>query len=101
MRAQDYVAAVKGGALFPKGARDYSGAALTSPGETTELWARLDPGNYIVICWNADHARTRNVHPFVATAPVRTTTSLRRPMPCCAWSTSASNWRRRCTRARR
>lgn len=64
MRAKDYVAAVKAGALFPEGAKDYSGAALTSPGETTELWTRLDPGNYIIICWNGDHARTRGVHAF-------------------------------------
>jgi len=64
MRAQDYVAAVKAGALFPEGALDYSGAGLTSPGEKTELWTRVDPGNYIVICWNANHARTRKVHPF-------------------------------------
>jgi hypothetical protein len=34
--AQDYFVAVKAGALFPAGALDYSGAALTSPGETTE-----------------------------------------------------------------
>jgi hypothetical protein len=57
-----YLAAVRNGALFPPGARDYSGAALTSPGETTELWLRLDPGEYVVICWNGDHARTRAAH---------------------------------------
>ena len=68
MRAQDYVDAVKSGELFPKGALDYSGAALTSPGETTELWTRVDPGNYIIICWNAGHARTRSVHPFTVVA---------------------------------
>jgi hypothetical protein len=68
MRAEDYVAAVKAGALFPEGAQDYSGAALTSPGETTELWTRVDAGNYIVICWNADHARTRGVHAFTVVA---------------------------------
>src|SRR5262245_19029104 len=32
MTARDYVAAVQGGALFPEGARDYSGPGLTSPG---------------------------------------------------------------------
>src|SRR4029077_20605901 len=31
MSPQDYVAAVKGGALFPKGAVDCSGPGLTSP----------------------------------------------------------------------
>ena len=67
MRARDYVAAVKAGSLFPEGALDYSGAGLTSPGETTELWTRLDPGQYIVICWNAGHASTRRVHPFTVT----------------------------------
>ena len=32
MNAEDYVAAVKKGSLFPKGALDYSGPGLTSPG---------------------------------------------------------------------
>ena len=68
MRAEDYVAAVKAGSLFPEGALDYAGAGLTSPGEMTELWTRLDPGQYIVICWNAGHASTRRVHPFTVTA---------------------------------
>jgi hypothetical protein len=63
--AEDYVAQVKRGALFPTGGLDYSGPGLTSPGESTELWARLDPGNYILICWNDGHAATRPVHPFV------------------------------------
>ncbi|HET7063431.1 MAG TPA: hypothetical protein VFI49_04080 [Rudaea sp.] len=49
MRAEDYVAAVKAGSLFPEGGLDYSGAGLTSPGQTAELWTRLDPGRYIVI----------------------------------------------------
>src|SRR5438445_11387527 len=34
MTANDYVAAVKAGSLFPEGALDYSGSGLTSPGET-------------------------------------------------------------------
>jgi hypothetical protein len=66
MRAEDYVAAVNSGSLFPEGGRDYSGAGLTSPGEATELWTRLDPGRYIVICWN-HHATIRRVHPFTVT----------------------------------
>src|SRR6476620_11203226 len=41
--AEDYVAQVKRGALFPTGGRDYSGPGLTSPGESTEVWTRLDP----------------------------------------------------------
>jgi len=64
MDAAGYVAAVKAGSLFPKGALDYSGPGLTSPGETTELWLRVDPGRYILICWNDDHARSTPVHPF-------------------------------------
>ena len=46
----DYVAAVKGGSLFPEGALDYSGPGLTSPGKTAEMWLRVDPGHYIIIC---------------------------------------------------
>lgn len=62
--ANDYVAAVKGGSLFPEGALDYSGPGLTSPGETVELWLRVDPGQYILICWNSGHATSTAVHSF-------------------------------------
>lgn len=64
MSPNDYVVAVKRGALFPKGAVDCSGPGLTSPGEKTEIWLRLDPGQYVLICWNEGHARTRAAHPF-------------------------------------
>jgi hypothetical protein len=64
MSADDYVAAVKKGSLFPQGALDYSGPGLTSPGETAEMWLKVDPGQYIIICWNDGHAKTTPVHPF-------------------------------------
>src|SRR6266436_7798134 len=64
MTANDYVAAVKAGSLFPEGALDYSGPGLTSPGETAEIWLKVDPGQYIIICWNSGHAKTTPVHPF-------------------------------------
>ena len=65
MSPSDYVAEVKRGSLFPKGAVDCSGPGLTSPGEKTEMWLRLEPGQYILICWNDGHARTRSAHPFI------------------------------------
>jgi hypothetical protein len=55
---------VKSGNSFPSGALDYSGAGLTAPGEHIEMWLKLDPGNYILICWNANHATTVPVHTF-------------------------------------
>ena len=64
MSAEDYVAAVKKGSLFPEGALDYSGPGLTSPGEVAEMWLKVDPGQYILICWNDGHARSTPVHPF-------------------------------------
>jgi hypothetical protein len=64
MSPSDYVAEVKRGLLFPKGAVDCSGPGLTSPGEKAEMWLKLEPGQYIVICWNDGHAKTRSVHPF-------------------------------------
>jgi hypothetical protein len=64
MTPADYVAAVKTGDLFPRGALDYSGPGLTSPGESTELWVPVDPGRYILICWNNGHAKSAPVHPF-------------------------------------
>ena len=64
MTVDNYIAAVRAGSLFPAGALDYSGPGLTSPGERVEVWSKLDPGNYIVICWNAGHAKTRKPHPF-------------------------------------
>ena len=64
MSADDYVAAVRRGSLFPEGALDYSGPGLTSPGATAEMWLRVDPGHYIIICWNKDHDKTTPVHSF-------------------------------------
>jgi len=64
MRADDYVAAVKKGSLFPEGALDYSGPGLTSPGQTAEMWLTVDPGQYIIICWNDGHAKTTPVYSF-------------------------------------
>ena len=64
MSAEDYVAAVKKGSLFPEGALDYSGPGLTSPGQTAEMWLKVDSGRYIIICWNDGHAKTTPVHPF-------------------------------------
>ena len=64
MSADDYVAAVKKGSLFPEGALDYSGLGLTSPGVTAEMWLRVDPGQYIIICWNKGHDKTTPVHSF-------------------------------------
>jgi hypothetical protein len=59
MSAADYAAQVKAGELFPKGALDYSGAGLTSPGEGTELWLGLDAGEYAIICWHHPRASVR------------------------------------------
>lgn len=64
MTPNGYVAAVKAGSLFPKGAQDYSGPGLTSPGESVDVWVKVDPGNYIIICWNNGHAKSTPVHPF-------------------------------------
>ncbi|MEO8439641.1 MAG: hypothetical protein ABI540_05400 [Spartobacteria bacterium] len=70
MSADDYVGAVKGGSLFPEGGLDYSGPGLTSPGQSTELWVKVDPGNYLLICWNGKHARTTGHHPFTVSYTV-------------------------------
>jgi hypothetical protein len=62
MTGEAYVAALKSGSLFPQGATDYSGPGLTSPGESVELWLTLDPGDYILICWNSGHSTTTRIH---------------------------------------
>jgi hypothetical protein len=62
MTPDDYQAEVKKGESFPKGALDYSGPGLTSPGQTAEMWLKVDPGNYVLICWN--HPKTVRLHPF-------------------------------------
>jgi len=56
MTPRDYVAAVAAGALFPAGAIDQSGPGLTAPGDSVDLWLPLDPGTYVLICWNKSHA---------------------------------------------
>jgi len=59
MTAAGYLAQVRAGELFPKGALDYSGAGLTSPGEGTELWLRLEAGEYVLICWHHPRVSVR------------------------------------------
>ena len=68
MSAADFQAEVKRGLLFPKGVLDYSGPGLMSPGETVEMWLRVDPGEYVLICWN--HSETGPVHAFSVRAPI-------------------------------
>ena len=70
MTANSYVQAFNAGDLFPKGALDYSGPGLTSPGESTELWLELDPGRYILVCFNEDQFSSDKVHEFVVQSPV-------------------------------
>jgi hypothetical protein len=63
-----YVDRIRHGQLFPEGALDYSGAGLTSPGEAVEIWTRVDPGHYVLICWNGDHATTVPLRAFTVLA---------------------------------
>lgn len=62
MTAEQYVAAVRSGIAFPEGALDYSGLALTSPGQEADFWLRLDPGNYILFCWFKGHSADLPAH---------------------------------------
>jgi len=64
MDAERYARAVKAGELFPAGALDYSGPGLTAPGESVEVWVRVDAGDYVLICWNGDHPSTVPMHRF-------------------------------------
>jgi hypothetical protein len=59
MSAEDYLAQVKSGVLFPKGALDRSGVGLTSPGQGTEMWVNLDAGEYVLVCWRHVRASLR------------------------------------------
>jgi len=52
MSVADFQGQMNAGILFPEGVLDYSGAGLMSPGGTTEVWLPLDPGEYVLICWN-------------------------------------------------
>jgi hypothetical protein len=68
MSAADFQAEVKRRNLFPKGVQDYSGPGLMSPGETVEMWLRVDPGEYVLMCWN--HLSTVSVRAFSVRAPI-------------------------------
>lgn len=82
--ASNYIAAVDSGYDFPEGAYDCSGAGLLSPGERVELWIPLEPGQYFLGCWFADHIgrkppRTIVVHgsPRVPVTPPREDATLK------------------------
>lgn len=67
MDASGFIAAVQSGVDFPKGTVDYNGPGLLSPGDTTEQWLRLDPGRYILMCWNEDFSKLRDLHTITVT----------------------------------
>ena len=52
MSVEDFKGQINEGILFPEGVLDYSGAGLMSAGGTTEVWLPLDPGEYVLMCWN-------------------------------------------------
>jgi hypothetical protein len=68
MSATDFQTQVRRGTLFPKGVLDYSGPGLMSPGEMVEMWLRVDPGEYALICWN--HLESEPVHAFSVRSPI-------------------------------
>jgi hypothetical protein len=68
MSAANFQEQVRRGILFPKGVLDYSGPGLMSPGETVEMWLKVDPGEYVLICWN--HLRSEPVHAFSVRSPI-------------------------------
>lgn len=82
MTTESYLAALKSGVSFPKGAVDYSGPGLTSPGESVELWLKLDPGEYTLICYNHGHASTTRVHSSASRASGRSRIGRRRKTWC-------------------
>ena len=55
MGADDYLAQVKSGVVFPAGAQDCAGPGLQTPGETVEMWVPLEEGNYLLGCWMGGH----------------------------------------------
>jgi hypothetical protein len=55
MSGEDYIGKVKEGFDFPRGAFDYSGPGLTSPGKEISIWLHLDPGEYLLACWFRGH----------------------------------------------
>src|SRR2546430_16630556 len=56
MSTKDYVAAGKAGLLFSKSAQDHFGPGLTSPRETGEGGAEVEPGKYLITCLDKGQA---------------------------------------------
>ena len=53
--ARDYVDQWKKGISWPAFGSDVGGVALTAPGDSNEVWLKLEPGRYLVICTKGDH----------------------------------------------
>ncbi len=53
--ADRYVEQWKAGNSWPEFAADVGGTALTAPGDSSDVWMRLSPGRYAVICTKGDH----------------------------------------------
>lgn len=68
MDAEGYLSEVRGGTAFPKGAIDYAGPGLTSPGGRVEQWVNLDPGRYLLACWFRRHLTTNPARTLTVSA---------------------------------
>ena len=77
MKAENYVAAVEDGTLFPDRAVRFFRPSKLS-GETAEMWVKVDPGQYILVCWNSGggKSRARSTH-----LPVRKKVGVREVRP--------------------
>jgi len=65
MTPAQYVAQAKSGIAFPEGAKDCSGAGLSSPGERVEVWVPLEEGRYMIGCWMGNHMQTQRPVSFI------------------------------------
>jgi hypothetical protein len=72
MHPQAYLSEVRGGSLFPKGALDYAGPGLTSPGGRVEQWLHLEPGTYLLACWFRGHLKEMPARTLTVTAATST-----------------------------
>ncbi|MEO8295484.1 MAG: hypothetical protein ABI613_08225 [Gemmatimonadota bacterium] len=63
--AATYVDAVRGGDDFPAFAIDLGGAGLASAGDSTDIYLKLEPGRYAVVCWKGDHLQRGMAHDLV------------------------------------
>ncbi len=90
--AAGYVDSVRADVDFPAFAEDLGGSGLAPPGDSTDVYLRLEPGHYAIVCWKGDHLSRGMAQDFVVESDSARIGAGPRPEPDADLSISMSEY---------